>query len=354
MVAACSACSNSGPIQSPDQVSGPETASGAIDLHSNKIVDAANTFIGSLEPAKRQAVVFNFTDSEQRVRWSNLPEGIFKRAGLMWGDLNGGQQAALMNLLSSILSPEGVKMIKEQMDADDELNKPGSGGAPPPGVLPPGIHPMFGSDYYYVAFLGTPSTGEPWMLQFGGHHLAINATIVGPHVTITPSLTGGQPVKYTKDGKPIYIVEKEVMQATRMLSGLTAQQRSKAIISTQRIDLILGPGHDNQTLQPEGLSAGEMTQDQKDQLLALIEARLSILNANDFAAAISDVRRNLDQTWFAWYGQMDAGSAYFRVTGPTIVLEFSPQDLGGDASNHLHNMYRNPVNDYGAAWASIR
>ena len=28
----------------------------------------------------------------------------------------------------------------------------------------------YGVDHYYVAFLGNPSTSEPWMFQFGGHH----------------------------------------------------------------------------------------------------------------------------------------------------------------------------------------
>ena len=41
----------------------------------------------------------------------------------------------------------------------------------------------FGEDEYYLAFLGTPSTTAPWMLQFGGHHLAINLTLAGSQAT---------------------------------------------------------------------------------------------------------------------------------------------------------------------------
>jgi hypothetical protein len=37
------------------------------------------------------------------------------------------------------------------------------------------------------------------------------------------------------------------------------------------------------------------------------------------------------------------------------VLEFSPQDVQtGGVSNHLHNIYRDPTNDYGRAWATIK
>ena len=48
-----------------------------------------------------------------------------------------------------------------------ETRPPGNGG------------PMFGNDQYYISFLGTPSEKDPWMLQFGGHHLALNITVAG-------------------------------------------------------------------------------------------------------------------------------------------------------------------------------
>jgi hypothetical protein len=35
------------------------------------------------------------------------------------------------------------------------------------------------------------------MLQFGGHHLALNITIDGDKGVLTPTLTGAQPAKFT-------------------------------------------------------------------------------------------------------------------------------------------------------------
>ena len=55
---------------------------------------------------------------------------------------------------------------------------------------------MFGKDLYYISFLGTPSEKTPWMLQFGGHHLALNVTIDGDQGILTPTLTGAQPALY--------------------------------------------------------------------------------------------------------------------------------------------------------------
>jgi hypothetical protein len=31
------------------------------------------------------------------------------------------------------------------------------------------------------------------------------------------------------------------------------------------------------------------------------------------------------------------------------VIEYSPQSMGGDATMHIHGIYRDPTNDYGAA-----
>lgn len=45
-----------------------------------KIVSAANAFLSTLDQKQRQSVLFAFDDSQQRVRWSNLPTSIVKRA----------------------------------------------------------------------------------------------------------------------------------------------------------------------------------------------------------------------------------------------------------------------------------
>ena len=344
----CAACSaaEAPPVQAQGAASAAPVVLPAADAQSVKVVAAANAFLATLTPAQRQAAQYAFTDAAQRARWSNLPVMAVRRGGVAWGELDAPQRAALMDLLGAVLSPMGVKMVEEQMDADDVLR--GDAG----GRRGFGGGPSFGRDFYYVSFLGQPSATAPWMLQFGGHHLAINASVAGPNISLSPSLTGGQPTHYVREGKPVYIVETEVARSMAMLGSLTPAQRDKAIVSSQTVGLVLGPGHDGQTLQPEGLPGREMTDAQKDRLMALIEARLGILNADDLAATLEPVRKNLDRTHFAWFGPTVAGGAYFRVTGPTLILEFSPQDRGG-VSEHLHNMYRDPTNEYGAAWAPL-
>lgn len=323
----------------------------AADAQTLQIVEAADAFLATLDDAQRQATVFAFDDAEQRVRWSNLPEPIFQRAGARWGDLDEAQRGALMDLLGAVLSPDGVQMMQEQMAADDDLMASRQGGGGGPGS---GGGPQFGSDYYFVSFLGEPSATEPWVMQFGGHHLAINAAVHGARVSLSPSLTGGQPIKFTADGRAIYIVEDEVNASVAMLGSLTDEQLASMIRGEQRIDLVLGPGKDGMTLQPEGLAGRDMTDAQKQQFLALIKSRLGILNADDLETTMAPIRENIDDTTLAWFGPTTGpGEAYFRITGPTLLIEFSPQGQGGrsDPTQHLHSMYREPGYEYGAAWA---
>jgi citrate lyase beta subunit len=83
-------------------------------------------------------------------------------------------------------------------------------------------------------------------------------------------------------------------------------------------------------------------------LIALIETRVGLINDEDAAVKMKEIKANIADTYFAWSGAVAAGGgSYFRVTAPTLVLEFSPQSMGGDASNHIHSMYRDPTDDYG-------
>ena len=69
------------------------------DPQTQLIVERANAFLATLDAGQRDAVVFDFTDNAQRPNWSNLPEGLYKRAGIMRGDMTDAQLAALDDLL---------------------------------------------------------------------------------------------------------------------------------------------------------------------------------------------------------------------------------------------------------------
>jgi hypothetical protein len=213
---------------------------------------------------------------------------------------------------------------------------------------------MFGKDLFYISFLGTPSETDPWMLQFGGHHLALNITIIGQRGVYTPTLTAAQPALYELKGKTIRPLGQENDKAFALLNSLDEAQRQKAILNYQVADLVLGPGHDGETIQPEGLKASAMNEKQRAMLVDLISEWSGIANDAFASTRMAEIKAGLDDTWFAWSGPTTVepgknGKAYFRVQGPKLVIEYAPQRLGGDLSMHIHTMYRDPTDDYGRA-----
>ena len=135
------------------------------------------------------------------------------------------------------------------------------------------------------------------------------------------------------------------------LSNLEAQQ-TQAILPYQVSDLVLGPGEDGKTIQPEGIKASALNAAQQQMLLDLAHEWIGILNDEAAAAKMADNKAHLPETWFAWSGPTTNGSAaYFRIQGPTLLIEYAPQRLrgsGGLDTNHIHTIYRDPTNDYGA------
>jgi Protein of unknown function (DUF3500) len=304
---------------------------------ASTIVASANGFLSSLDEGQRSKAIFDFNDAAQRVKWSNLPTTMVARAGLKMGDLSEAQRKAAMGLLAATLSKRGYEKVLAIM-AGDEALKTASGGR----------GAMFGRDLFYISILGKPSVKDPWMLQFGGHHLALNITMVGREDILTPSLTAAQPAKYTVDGRTVRPLGAENDKAFALINALDEGQRKQAILNYKVADLVLGPGQDGKTIQPEGIKCSAMNASQQAMLLDLVGEWAGIINEQAAAARMAEIKANLAGTWFAWSGPTTNGMpAYYRIQGPTLVIEYAPQPLGGDPTMHIHTIYRDPTNDYG-------
>lgn len=307
---------------------------------TSRIVSAANTFLSTLDQKQRQSVLFAFDDEKQRARWSNLPNAMAPRAGLSLKELNPAQRSAALALVSSALSTRGFEKVQQIMEGDEVLKTSG------------GNNPLFGKDLFYISILGTPSAKDPWMLQFGGHHLAVNITLAGERGVLTPSLIGAQPALYTLNGKTVRPLGGESDKAIALLNALDENQQKQAILSYRLADLVLGPGQDGKIIQPEGLKASAMNERQRTMLLDVISEWASIVRDSSATARMTEIKADIKDTWFAWSGPttVTPGSnitAYYRIQGPHLVIEYAPQRLGGDPSLHVHTMYRDPTNDYG-------
>jgi len=307
-----------------------------------KAVTAANAFLAMLDPAERTKTAFPF-NSPQKTNWSNLPSGIYQRNSMRLGDLTPAKRTAALAVVAAVLSTDGYRKVTDIMNGDEVLR--GAGGGQTGGRGGRG-GVAFGAAEYYIAFLGTPSPSTPWMVQFGGHHLAINVTIVGSNNVITPSLPAAQPAKYTLNGQTIRPLGKENDKGFALIGALNADQRKQAILNYRVSDLVLGPGEDGKSIQPEGILASSLNASQQTMLLDLAHEWVGILNDEGAAARMAEIRANLPRTYFAWSGATENGGlAYFRIQGPTVLIEYAPQQ--GDL-DHIHTIYRDPTNDYGA------
>ena len=190
------------------------------------------------------------------------------------------------------------------------------------------------------------------MVQFGGHHLALNITDAGDHGILTPTLTGAQPALYTINGKTVRPLGPESDKAFALLNALDEKQKKQAILGFRLADLVLGPGQDGKMIQPEGLKASAMNSSQRTMLLDVISEWTGIVHESAAVARLAEIKADIGETWFAWSGPTTVTpgnniTAYYRIQGPHLVIEYAPQRLGGDPAQHVHTMYRDPTNDYG-------
>lgn len=313
-------------------------------------VTAADAYLGTLDQGQRAKVLLPLNEKTRTI-WSNLPTGIAmqvgatERNGLKFGDMSASQQQSALALLASVLSPTGYAKVLNIVNADQRLEETSVAARPPASKI------RFGRAEYYIAILGAPSPSGRWILQFGGHHLAINVTIVGADSVLTPSHTGAQPATYQLNGETIRPLGHENDRAFALMQALDAGQQKQALLGYEVRNLVLGPGEDGKVIQPEGLRGSAMTPTQRESLVGLISEWVDLLNEPAAAAKMQEVRSNLPDTYFAWAGPTANGkAAYFRVQGPTVLIEYAPQGGNNAAASvdHIHTIYRDPTNEYGA------
>ncbi len=308
-------------------------------------VAAANKFLGALTPELREKAVYEF-GSVKKPNWSNLPVTIVPRNGVRLGDLTKEQRALAMGVVAAVLSKGGYQKVVDIMDGDQQLaenagrGKAGKGGGN-------GRGPMFGADLYYLALFGKPSENDPWMVQFGGHHLGVNVTVIGKNFVLTPTHTGAQPALFKRGGNDVRPLGQENDAGFKLVNALDEKQQAQAIVAKRpQGDLLLGPGRDGKKIDPEGIKGSALSADQQAMLLDLIGAWVNIVESDAAAARMAEIKDKIGETYFAWKGPTAKGSAvYFRVQGPTVVIEYAPQN----GTDHIHTVVRNPKDDYGAS-----
>jgi hypothetical protein len=260
-----------------------------------RAVEAAKAFLDVLDERQRAKVVLSLNNTTRTV-WSNLPTGVTlqsgaaERNGVKLGDMTPRQQEAALALVAATLSPTGFQKVMNIVNADQQLEDRTAAGRAA------GSRIRFGRGEYYVAILGTPSAGDRWMLQFGGHHLAVNVTISGRRGVLTPTHTGAQPASFTLNGQTVRPLGGEHDKAFKLMNTLDAAQQKQALLGYEVRNLVLGPGEDGKVIQPEGVRASTFNQNQRAMLLDLVREWADILNEEAARAKIAEISTRLADT----------------------------------------------------------
>ena len=294
------------------------------------MANSANAFLKSLTEEQRKLVSNSLRDAE-REKWTNLPQRS-GNGGLPLGKCNEAQMKAFCDMLANLLSEQGYEKMCEVMLADDQLltdGKPRAG---------------FGTEDFFVVLFGKPSPTQPWGFQLDGHHLGLNLSIEGEKVTFAPSHIGMQPDAFSIGDEDFRPLGKENDSAFELVNSLTESQKSEAVLSDRRGQLVTGPGNDEVPDLP-GVSCSTFNKDQRTKLLQLIGLWVNDLPEKQAAKRMNALKAEIDEMKFGWSGPLKNGSAmYYSIQGPTLIIEYGAQD---DAASHIHTMYRDPTNAYG-------
>ena len=303
------------------------------------MVTAANAFIAELSGEQRAAAVLELGDSK-RANWSNLPPGSvrFERNGVRLGDLDLEQTDAMHHFLASALSPEGYRVVLGIVRAEDALAESRGGD-----------NSRFSADNYWLAFFGEPSDQAPWGWQFGGHHLAVNVTVVDGRSYLSPTFLGIEPATFTHGDSTVAPLDPFANAGRAVISALDGEARARATLASRPNGVQTGAGRDGVVPEIQGAATRDWSAEQQHLLLDAVGLWVGVLDAASAQARMQEIKSELDDLHFAWHGDVDGGPIYFRIQGPSLIIEFSTEGRLGGAGPHYHSVYRNPTNEYGQA-----
>lgn len=345
--------------KAPDLLVSPEATA---------VVDAADAFLATLS-AEQRAIAQIELKASLAIRWTNFPGGSERRNGVFYRDLKPEQVEAALKVARIALGEKGFARYQEVRAADDAFAK-GRGGRGPGGPAQkkafgpaqkkagggpaqkkgggPGGGFNFGSANYMIAFLGKPSKTAPWILQLGGHHLAINIYYRGATGAATPYHVAAQPTVWKDDREKTHEPLAPMTSALRgLLASLTPEQLKRAKLEARFADVYVGPQKDGQfPAKSEGVSFSELSDDSKDFVKKAIAAWTGDSPQGVQYLKLYEV--DLDKVKISYSGATalsDRGD-YVRIDGPRVWIEYATQ-----GSDHVHTIWRDRLTDYGAEFS---
>ena len=303
--------------------------------------DAASAWLESLSPELREQATFPVEDSERKA-WSNLPASMFKREGVSFGQMSEPQRVLAHRLMRSTLSSQGYQKASGIMRLDEILKG-----------FTASNKPQFGQENYWIGVFGNPKKDAAWGWQLDGHHLALNFTVVGDQLSVTPAFLGSDPAEILNGADAgWYILSDEDKQGRALWASLDLSQRTAALLDGETPeDVITGPGRADQAPEIFGLPVAKMNAQQREKFMHLLQVYLG--NLAPELAAEQEKRifaAGVENLHFAWSGTEQGKPYYYRIHGPTVLVEFDnsyPPGQNSGKINHIHTVWRDSERDYG-------
>lgn len=350
------------------------------------MADIASLFLSTLTPEQRELAQWSFPSDEERRRWFYTPTD---HGGLTLHTLTPEQTRLVMRLIDAGLSRAAYVTTSTIMGLENVLDQLEGWGAQ--WNFPRGRDPQ----RYFLRIFGDP-TSDTWGWRLGGHHISLNFTISnGEVISATPCFLGADPAASPLLGgqllRPLGACEDI---SRELLSSLTDEQKTLAIVSSvPPTDLVTANrphltdgdralplalvwrdeftgelqsvverfqsvedekiGYSDAiaeslsyTTSPKGLSAAQMTENQQHIFSALIDTYIGRISDACADVEFDKVRENFLRLHFAWAGGTDRGQPhYYRIQGPRLLAEYDNTTRDG---NHVHTVWRDPINDFGA------
>ena len=309
---------------------------------------AVQAFLATLTDEQKEAVTYDYDDETKTTSWSNFPITFVDRAGLDVADLTEEQQVAALQVLEALLSDDAYETVSNIIASDQYLADNSS--STDADVL----------GQYYIAFFGDASDTSAYEVQFGGHHLGINATLDGTAdaITFAPTHLGVQPADWTTDdGTEVQAFDGIYTDAFAFYDSLTAEQQ--ATLTSGDVTMC-APGDTCDFTTGAGLTGADLTDEQRELLLDLVANWSGMADEESAATTRAEIEATLDDTVIAWSGEttydMTQGDGInFSISGPNVYVGFQAQqgsagaDVEGVSTSgwgHVHTIYRDPTDDY--------
>jgi hypothetical protein len=302
---------------------------------SAAMATAAERFLASLTPEQRQQATFAF-ESAERLRWHFVPQ--FERNGLMVKAMTEPQRKLAHELLKTGLSDRGYTTYTQIMQLESILRETEKGSGP---VRDP--------ENYRFSVFGTPAAKGTWGWRVEFHHISLHFSVVnGTAISSTPSFAGANPAEVRegpqKGHRTLGLLEDS---ARTLVTALDAGQRKTAIFNEVALnDIVTGNALDINPLSPAGLPASAMTPAQREMLTKVLDAYAGLMAPEIAADRMTKIKiAGMDNITFAWAGSIERGQRhYYRVQGPTFLIEFDNSQNNG---NHVHSIWRDFRGDFG-------